>query len=135
MEAFQPIFAENFHLPIYSGKYRGKIAYIDWIIRSETLYLNLNVTYYSTGLIRSCEVLTQSLSLTELTDLKNIRTLSGRKFKKKLLYNKTNPVYTVVADRIVSPKAFKIIDGGIERFASRDKILSKYSLQSNSNDV
>ena len=135
MKVFQSVFEEDFRLPIYHGKYKGKIAYIDWIIRSESLYLNLNVTYYSTGLIKSCEVLTQSLSLAELTDIRNITTLSGRKFKKKFIYGKTHPVYMVVADRIVSPKAFKIVDGGMERFASRDKILNKYDLQSRLNDV
>ena len=135
MRAFLPLFADDWRLPIQHGKYKGKIAYIDWILRSETLYLNLNVTYYSTGLIKSCEALSQCLALEEIGDIRNIRTLSGHRFKKNFVYDKTLPVYTVLANRIISPKPFAIVDGGIERFASRDKILRKFGLQSLSNDV
>ena len=135
MKAFLPLFDENWRLPIKLAKYKGKICYIDYILRSDTIYLCLNVSYFSTGLIKSLEGVTQCLALTEITDLRNIRTLSGKKFKKNYIHDKTTPVYTVIADRVISPKSFAIVDGGVEKFAKRDDILKKYGLQSTLNDV
>lgn len=135
MKAFQPLFHENWRLPIKLDKYKGKIAYIDWILRSDELYLSLNVTYYRTGLVKSVEAVSQQLALVEIGDLKNVRTLSGKRFKRNYVHDKLIPVYTVIADRVITPKPFAIIDGGMERFAMRDKILKKFDLQSTLNGV
>lgn len=126
MKAFLPLFEQTRVLPIKQAKYRGKIAYIDWILRSDELYLGLNVVYHSTGKIKSVEAVSQQLALVVIGDLKNVRTLSGKRFKRKYVHDKLVPVYTVIADRVISPKPFRIIENGMENFASRDKILKKF---------
>lgn len=126
MKAFLPLFKENWRLPIKHAKYDGKIAYIQWILRSDELYLSLNVTYYSTGLIKSVEAVSQQLALVEIGDMRNVRTLNGKKFKRKYVHDKAFPVYTVIADRVIEAKPFAISDGGMERFAMRDKILKRF---------
>jgi hypothetical protein len=130
MKAFLPLFAEDWRLPIKLAKYNGKIAYIDWILRSDELFLCLNVTYFKTGKIKSVESVSQQLALVEIGDLKNVRTLSGKRFKKNYVQDRSIPVYTVIGDRIIAPKPFKIVENGMERFAMRKKIIEKYSLQS-----
>lgn len=130
MKAFLPIFDNTAPLPISKTKYDGKIAYIAWVIRSDELYLCLNVTYYSTGRFKCAQTLSQSLVITELHDCRNIRTLDGRKFKQHYTYSSVDPVYAVVADRIISPKSFAIIENGLEAFKCRDKILKRFDVQS-----
>ncbi len=129
MKAFRPLFADGWRLPIKYAKYSGKICYIQYILRSDELYLCLNVAYHSTGSIKSVEAVSQQLALVSIGDVRNVRTLSGKKFKKKYVQDRALPVYTVIADRVICPKPFAISDGGMERFASRNKILEKYSLQ------
>ena len=128
MKAFRPLFIENWRLPIKYAKYNGKIAYIQWILRSDELYLSLNVTYYRTGLIKSVESVSQQLALVDIGDLRNVRTLSGKRFKKSYVHDKVFPVYSVIADRVIASKPFAISDGGMERFASRDKIIKRFEL-------
>jgi hypothetical protein len=136
MKAFWPLFEQTWDLPIKHAKYHGKICYIDWILRSDELYLGLNVTYYKTGLIKSVEGLSQQLTLVELGDLRNIKTLAGKRFKKKYVYNRKEMVYSVIGDRIISPKPFAIVQGGMERFANREKILKRFGyLQSVPNGI
>jgi aminopeptidase-like protein len=135
MKAFLPVFDENWRLPIKNEKYSGKIAYIDWILRSDELFLNFNIVYHSTGLIKCCESLSQCLRLTEITDIRNVKTLFGRRFRKRFVYDKLNPVNVVLSDRVISPKVFAISDSGIEKFASRDRILKKFGLHLTLNDV
>lgn len=125
MHIFRPILGS---LPIRYGKYNRKIAYIDWILRSDELYLCLNVLYHSTGLIKSVEAVSQQLSISELSDLRNIRTLAGKRFKRQYKHDKARPVYSVVSERIIAPRPFNIIENGMEHFAMRDKIIEKYSL-------
>lgn len=129
MKAFLPLIGSGFHIPIRYGKYGKKICYIDWILRSDELYLSLNVTYYSTGLIKSVEAVSQQLALTELNDLRNIRTLAGKRFKRKYQHDKSIPAYSVVTERIIDAKPFAITDGGMDHFAMRDKILKKFSME------
>lgn len=126
MKAFVPLFEQRWDLPIKYAKYKGKICYIDYIIRSDELYLSLNATYHKTGLIKSVESLSQQLAIVELGDLRNIKTLSGKRFKKNYVFNRKEMVYSVIGDRIVSPKPFAIVQGGMERFALRDKILKRF---------
>lgn len=128
MKAFQPLFEENWRLPIKLAKYKGKIAYIDWILRSDELYLSLNVTYYKTGNIKSVEAVSQQLGLVDIGDMRNVRTLSGKRFKKNYVPNKDFPVYSVIGDRIMAPRPFRIVENGMERFAMRDKILKRFEL-------
>ena len=135
MKAFKPLFEENWQLPIKLAKYKGKICYIDWILRCDQLYLSLNVTYYKTGNIKSVESVSQQLGLVDIGDMRNVRTLSGKRFKKNYVPNKDFPVYSVIGDRIVAPRPFRIVESGMERFAMRSKILEKYSLQSALNGV
>lgn len=130
MKAFLPIFTNSAHLPISRVKYDGTIAYIDWILRSDELFLNLNVIYYSTGKLKCALALSQLLVLVELSDVRNVRTLSGKRFKKHFVYEGDGPVHAVVADRVISPKAFAIIENGLEAFRSRDKILKRFDVQS-----
>jgi len=125
MKAFLPIFNNTAPLPINKAKYDGTIAYIDWILRSDELYLCLNVTYFSTGKFKCAQTLSQLLTLTELTDRRNIRTLDGRRFKQYYTHTASDPTYAVVSDRIVSPKSFAIIENGLEAFKCRDKILER----------
>jgi len=129
MKAFLPLFKDNFSLPIKLDKYQGKICYIQYILRSDELYLSLNVTYYKTGMIKSVEAVSQQLAIVELGDMRNIRTLNGKRFKRKYVHDRLIPVYTVIADRIISPSPFRIIENGMEHFASRDKTIRKYDLQ------
>lgn len=126
MKAFQPLFQENWRLPIKLGKYMGKICYVKYILRSDELFLCLNVTYYKTGKIKSVECVSQQLTLVQIGDMKHVRTLSGKKFKRKYVHDRSIPVYTVIADRVISARPFKIVENGMERFAMRDKILKKY---------
>jgi hypothetical protein len=135
MKAFTFLFDDQWHLPIKKDKYKGKIGYIDWILRSDELFLSLNVLYYSTGLIKSVESLTQCSALLQITDLRNVRTLSGKKFKRNYIHDKKVPVYTVLSERVVSPESFAVPESGIEKFAYRSKILSKFGLQSPLDDV
>lgn len=125
MKAFLPIFNNTAPLPISKAKYDGTIAYIDWILRSDELYLCLNITYCSTGKFKCAQTLSQLLTLTELTDRRNIRTLDGKHFKQHYTHSAFDSVYSVVADRIISPKSFAIIENGLEAFKSRDKILER----------
>jgi hypothetical protein len=129
MKAFLPIFNNAASLPISRTKYDGTVAYIDWILRSDELYLCLNITYYSTGKFKCAQTLSQQLTLTELTDRRNIRTLDGKQFKQYYTYS-DDVAYVVVAHRVVSPKAFAIIENGLEAFRSRDKILKRFDVQS-----
>jgi len=135
MKAFLPLFQENWRLPIKQSKYKGKIAYIDWILRSDELYLSLNVAYHSTGTIKSVEAVSQLLTLEEIGDIRNVVTLSGKRFKRKYIYDKTLPVYTVLANRVISPETFAIIENGMENFAQRERMLRKFGLQSQLFDV
>jgi len=128
MKAFLPLFIENWRLPIKHGKYNGKICYIDWILRSDELFLNLNVTYYSTGTIKHLESVSQQLALVDIGDMRNVRTLSGKRFKRKYVVSRKEMVYSVIADRVIESKPFAIMDGGLERFAMRDKILKRFEL-------
>lgn len=130
MKAFLPIFENSSPLPISHVKYEGTIAYINWILRSDELFLNLNVTYYSTGKLKCALALSQLLALVELTDVRNVRTLDGKRFRKYFTYSSTEPVHVVVADRIISSKSFAIIENGLEAFKCRDKILEKFGVQS-----
>lgn len=129
MKAFLPIFENSAPLPISHVKYDGTIAYINWILRSDELFLNLNVTYYSTGKLKCALALSQLLALVELTDVRNVRTFDGRRFRKYFTYSAPAPVYVVVADRIISPKSFAIIENGLEAFKCRDKILKRFEIQ------
>jgi hypothetical protein len=130
MKAFLPIFNNAASLPISRTKYDGTVAYIDWILRSDELYLCLNIAYYSTGKFKCAQTLSQSLVITELHDRRNIRTLDGRRFKQYYTYDSADLVYAVAPDRIISPKAFAIIENGLEIFRSRDKILKRFDVQS-----
>lgn len=130
MKAFLPIFENSAPLPISHVKYEGTIAYINWILRSDELFLNLNVTYYSTGKLKCALALSQLLALVELTDVRNVRTLDGKRFRKYFTYSGVEPVYAVVADRIISPKSFAIIENGLEAFKCRGKILKRFDVQS-----
>ena len=129
MKAFLPVF-NNAVLPINKIKYCGTIAYIDWILRSDELYLCLNISYCLSGRFKCAQTLSQLLALTELTDRRNIRTLDGKQFKRYYTYSATEHVYAVVPDRIISPRSFAIIENGLERFVSRDKILKRFGVQS-----
>lgn len=126
MKAFLPIFNNTASLPIISSKYNGSIAYIDWILRSDVLYLCLNVIYFSTGRFKCALALSQQLTLVELTDRWNITTLSGKKFKQYHMRDNLLETYSVVTDRIISPRPFAIIENGLEAFKCRDKILKRY---------
>ena len=130
MKAFLPIFNNTASLPITHEKFDGKIAYVSWVVRSDELYLCLNITYYSTGKFKCAQTLSQQLTLTELTDRWNIKTLSGKRFKQYYMRSATDLTYTVVADRIISPKSFAIIENGLEAFKCRDKILKRFDVQS-----
>ena len=130
MKAFLPLFEENWRLPIKLAKYNGKIAYIDWILRCDELFLCLNVTYYKTSNIKSVETVSQQLALVEIGDLRNVKTLSGKRFKRNYVHNKALPVYSVIGDRIIAPRPFRIVENGMEQFARRRKTIEKYSLQS-----
>jgi len=128
MKAFLPIFNNTAPFPISKVKYDGTVAYIDWILRSDELYLCLNITYYSTGKFKCAQTLSQLLTLAELTDRRNIKTLDGKRFKQYYTHTATDPVYAVVPDRIISPKSFAIIENGLEAFKCRDKILERLSV-------
>jgi hypothetical protein len=130
MKAFLPIFNNAASLPISRTKYDGTVAYINWILRSDELYLCLNISYCLSGRFKCAQTLSQLLTLAELTDRRNIRTLDGRRFKQYYTYTATDPVYAVVPDRIISPKSFAIIENGLEAFRSRDKILKRFDVQS-----
>lgn len=128
MKAFLPIFNNAAPLPISKSEYNGTVAYIDWILRSDELYLCLNITYYSTGKFKCAQTLSQLLILTELSDRRNIRTLDGRRFKQYYTHSATELIHVVVPERIISPKSFAIIENGLEAFKSRDKILERFAL-------
>lgn len=130
MKAFLPIFNNAAPLPISKAKYDGTVAYIDWIIRSDELYLCLNISYHTTGRFKCAQTLSQSLVITELHDRRNIKTLDGKRFKQYYTHHATDPAYAVVSDRIISPKSFAIIENGLEAFKSRDKILKRFDVQS-----
>lgn len=129
MKAFLPVFNNTAPLPISKAKYDGTIAYIDWILRCDELYLCLNVIYFRTGKFKCAQTLSQSLVITELHDRRNIRALDGKQFKRYYTHN-DDSAYVVIADRIISPKSFAIIENGLEAFRSRDKILKRFDVQS-----
>ncbi len=129
MKAFLPIFNNSASLPISHTKYDGSVAYIGWILRCDELYLCLNVIYFRTGKFKCAQTLSQSLVITELHDRRNIRALDGKQFKRYYTHN-DDSAYVVVADRIISPNSFAIIENGLEAFRSRDKILKRFDVQS-----
>jgi len=129
MKMFTPVFEQNWKLPLLKDKYSGKIAHVDWVLYDEELYLCLNVIYRKAGLIKCCEVLSSDLKLIVINDTKRVKTLSGKSFKRRVSYNKDDVMYSISTDKLIPQQPFAIISNGMEHFANRDKILSRFNNQ------
>jgi len=117
-------------LPLNHSKYSGKVAYINWITRGKAMYLNLNVCYDNVGNITSFEVMTRNLKVKKLFDVNRVRTLDGKMFKRHTeLKRKESLVYTVDTKSLYPGRPIKLLENGLENFASRDRILQKFGVQ------
>lgn len=125
---FFPILNNAFSIPITVSKYRGKIMYVDFILLYSRVYLSLNCVYSKQGEIKSVESVTKRMAIRKLTDVNDIRTLSGKKFKLQIDVNNYN-IVTVVNTSALTPKDdnVRIIENGLEVFAAREKIVERFS--------
>lgn len=134
--SFLPIIKEKGLLPLSYKKYSGKVAYVTWITRGKTMYLNLNICYNAQGDISCFEVMTKNLTIKKIFDVKRVRTIDGKMFKSSTeLKRRDDYVYTVSTQSIYCGKPIKLIENGLENFASRDKILKKFGVQSTQFEV
>jgi hypothetical protein len=130
-KSFLPLVKEKGLLPISKTKYSGKVAYINWITRGKTMYLNLNICYNARGNLSCFEILTKNLVIKKVFDINKVRTLDGKRFKRCTeLKRGESIVYSVDTRSIYCDKPIKLLENGLENFASRDKILQKFGIQS-----
>jgi hypothetical protein len=127
--SFLPMIKDKDFLPLLKSKYSGKVAYVNWITRGKTMYLNLNVCYNARGDISCFEVLTKQATIKKVFDVNRIRTLDGKRFKKyNALKRREAIVYSVDTKRLYPDHPVKLLENGLENFASRDKILKKFEM-------
>ncbi len=134
--SFLPIIKDKSFLPVSYSDYTGKVAYINWITRGKTVYLNLNICYNKRGDISCFEVMTKNASIKKVFDINRIRTLDGKRFKRfNDLKRKKSKVYSVKTRSIYSDRPVKLLENGLENFASRDRILKKFDVQLDSSII
>jgi hypothetical protein len=134
IKQFSFLLNSNFLLPVDNLVYQGKIAYIDFIFRSDSLFLCLNCIYNKRGKIESVEVATKHGVILKLTDLKGFRTLSGKKFKRKINVKNIGLVDVVRIEKLIANKeTIKVIENSFEKFSLREKIRARFDIHSTQN--
>ncbi len=135
-KCFHSILNEKFCFPITVAPYCGKIMYIDWILCQNVVYLSLNCSYNKHGRLKSVDTVAQTGDIVLITDVWNIRTLGGRRFKKFIDVGKDNLVNTIdIIALMPDDSQIRIIENGLEYFASREKIMKKFNILQSGSEV